>query len=88
MASSIFECLTPPKKNVKELDYQLYDEKNKIYSFLPKYDFLCLEKINIKYGENTSRNKITLNCIENFKKYNIKMPKEFEVIDKYLLWGK
>ena len=84
---NIFKCLEEPKNQVKELDYQLYKDTCPIYNYLSKYNFLCLDKSYIRYGENTSRNKITLNCIESLKKYKIDLPNNFETINKNLYWG-
>ena len=84
----IFESFQEPTKKAKELDYQLYNDNNIIYLKLQLGDFLTFKEGCVVFGENTSRSMITPNCVDSFKKYNLKKPNHFNIIDKSLFWGK
>jgi hypothetical protein len=84
----IFESFDEPKKLAKELDYQLYNNNNPLYLKIQLGEFLTFKEGSVVFGENTSRSKITLNCIDNFKKYNLKKPDYINIININLFWGK
>ena len=86
----IFDSFEEPKKNVKELDIQLMAENNPLYAKLAKGTFLAVGHHYglLRLGENTARGKITLNCLNNFKKYNLKKPDNFEIRDVNLFYGR
>ena len=42
-------------------------------------------KSTAAYGESTYRGKITLNCVDSFKKFGMDLPGDFEVINKEIL---
>jgi len=77
----IFDKFEEPKV-AKSLDKQLYLNKEDMYGFLKTGKYFTLDYKICEFGENTSRGMMTKNACENFQKYGIQKPSNFEVSDK------
>lgn len=81
----IFKAFDEPTV-AKQLDKQLYSNIDKIYCFPKLGKYFTIDTKIAEFAENTSRGKILLNTIKSFKTFNLKIPQNFEVMNKELYW--
>lgn len=82
----LFECFKEPNV-AKNLDRQLYHKNFPFYDYLRKTNFCLTDSSCGTFGENTSRGLICPNALENMKRMDIDIPKDFQIRTHKLIWN-
>ena len=76
---TMFRCLDEPEY-MKQLDYMLLEDRGKpFWDLIKEGNFYTIKPSVVILGEQVNKNKLTKNCAESFKKYNLELPKDIEV---------